>query len=58
MFKVSNTFKVYERVIKIKDVLENIGEDTDKLTEKEVTEVYYKLGEIMPILLGERRKRR
>ena len=54
---MSNTLKVYGRVLQIKDVLEELGDETTKLTKRQCLEIYTKLGEIKFILLGERRER-
>jgi len=54
---MSNTYKVYERLVQCKDIVEELGENTPKLTKKQCDLIYFKLGEIKFILLGERRER-
>ena len=54
---MANTFRVYERVVKIKDVLEDMGDETKLLSQKDAKEIYYLLGQVIPILLGERRSK-
>ena len=54
---MANTFKVYERILQLKDVIEEMGEETPLLSESKAKEIFYLLGNVKHLILGDRRKK-